>query len=82
MAKVGEYVRLDWREEYTFLKFFYANVFFACVSFSIVMPSIWKYIEIHGGDNNFLALVLLIYSLGEFGGCLVFGYLHDYFSTR
>lgn len=71
-----------WRHKYDFLGIFYANVFFACVSFSIVMPSIWKYIEKHNGDEYFLASVLLIYSLGEFLGSLFFGYLHNYNTTK
>ena len=72
----------SWRKNYGFLNFFYVNIFFACVSFSIVMPSIWKYIEREGGDEYFLALVLLIYSLGEFAGSLFFGYLHNYCTTK
>ena len=35
----------SWRANYSYLQFFYSNVFFACLSFSIVMPSIWLYIK-------------------------------------
>jgi hypothetical protein len=68
----------SWRSKYNFLWFFYNNVFCACVSFSIVMPSIYIYILKHGGSDNFFATVLFIYSLGELVGALAFGYMHNY----
>jgi MFS family permease len=46
------------------------------------MPSIWKYVQLHGGSEYFLALVLLIYSMGEFIGALGTGYLHNLISTK
>lgn len=72
----------SWRHCYNFLYFFYLNAFLSCVSFSIVMPSIWKYVQFHGGSEYFLALVLLIYSMGEFIGALGVGYLHNLISTK
>jgi DHA1 family tetracycline resistance protein-like MFS transporter len=45
------------------------------------MPSIFAYIEKHGGDDFFFASVLFIYSLGELVGALAFGYMHNLAST-
>jgi len=72
----------SWRDNYSYLQFFYANVFFAGLSFSIVMPSIWLYLEKHGGTELFLAMTLLTSSFGELLGALVTGFLHDHLSTR
>lgn len=49
-----------------YLPLFYFNVFFACVSFSIIMPSLSPYLERCGaGDPTYLAWVVCIYSIGE-----------------
>ena len=71
----------SWRKSYNFLFLFYINVFFSCVSFSIVMPSLWPYIERHNGSEYLFALALFIYSLGELLGALIFGYMHNYCKT-
>ena len=82
------YIRLvsrtkrSWRSQYKFLLLFYFNVFVASVSFSIVMPSIWLYIKEQNGTDNFLGLVLSLYSLGEVLGAIMFGNLHDCCSTK
>ena len=72
----------SWRNNYPYLQFFYANVFFAGLSFSIVMPTIWLYLEKHGGTELFLAMTLLTSSFGELLGALVTGFMHDHVSTR
>lgn len=71
----------SWRKKYNFLLLFYFNVFFACVSFSIVMPSLWPYIDRHEGSEYIFACALFIYSLGELLGALVFGYMHNYYKS-
>ena len=72
----------SWRDNYSYLQFFYANVFFAGLSFSIVMPTIWLYIEKHGGSEEVLALTLITSSFGELFGALFTGFLHDHTHTR
>ena len=52
---------------------FYANVFMACIAFSIVMPSLWLYLESLGSNTTFYALVVSAYSIGEALGSLLFG---------
>ena len=61
-----------------YLPLFYFNVFFACVSFSIIMPSLAPYLERCGaGDPTFLAWVVCVYSLGEMVGSLMFGGMYN-----
>lgn len=61
-----------------YLPLFYFNVFFACVSFSIIMPSLAPYLERCGaGDPTFLAWVVCVYSLGEMVGSLMFGAMYN-----
>lgn len=73
---------VSWRKQYGFLNVFYFNIFIACASFSIVMPSLWPYIDKHSDFNYFLAFVLFIFSLGEFLGALFFGHLHNKLRTK
>lgn len=72
----------SWRSHYSFLCVFYLNVLLACTSFSIVLPSIWPYIQKHGGTDEFLAAVLFIYSFGELIGSIVFGYIYSICSAK
>lgn len=61
---------------------FYFNVFMACVSFSIILPSLWPYLEMFDADENFLAFVLFIYSFGEFIGAIAWGYIYNASSMK
>lgn len=61
---------------------FYLNVFLACVSFSIVLPSLWPYLQRFEADENFLAAVLAIYSIGEFLGSIIWGYIYNASSMK
>lgn len=61
---------------------FYMNVFLACVSFSIVLPSLWPYLQRFDADENFLAMVLAIYSIGEFIGAIIWGYIYNASSMK
>lgn len=58
------------------------TVFLACVSFAIVMPSLWPYLEGLGASKRFLALVVSFYSVGEGVGAVVFGALAARRRTR
>eukprot|EP00340_Litonotus_pictus_P002924 CAMPEP_0170513590 /NCGR_PEP_ID=MMETSP0209-20121228/104_1 /TAXON_ID=665100 ORGANISM="Litonotus pictus, Strain P1" /NCGR_SAMPLE_ID=MMETSP0209 /ASSEMBLY_ACC=CAM_ASM_000301 /LENGTH=242 /DNA_ID=CAMNT_0010797343 /DNA_START=1 /DNA_END=725 /DNA_ORIENTATION=+ len=60
---------------------FLMNVFLACVSFSIVLPTLWPYLLRFGCDETFLASVLAIYSIGEFFGAIIWGYVYNKFSA-
>lgn len=82
-----EYQRL--KEKYRKLEYsyrwkaiFYMNVFLACVSFSIVLPSLWPYLQRFDADENFLAMVLAIYSIGEFIGAIIWGYIYNASSMK
>jgi len=67
---------------YRWKAIFYMNVFLACVSFSIVLPSLWPYLQRFEADENFLALVLAIYSIGEFIGSIIWGYIYNASSMK
>jgi len=61
-----------------YLPLFYFNVFFACVSFSIIMPSLAPYLTRVGAeDPQYLAWVVCIYSIGEMVGSLLFGWFYN-----
>ena len=51
------WVRWEW--------IFFANVFMACVSFSIVLPSLWLYLSALDGSQEFYAWVVAAFSIGE-----------------
>lgn len=59
----------DWKKNRSWLQVFYFNVFFACVSFSIIMPSLWLYLQDMGSDKTFLAWVVAIYSVRRQCSC-------------
>lgn len=82
-----EYLRLKEKyskleHSYSWKAMFYINVFLACVSFSIVLPSLWPYLQRFDADENFLALVLAIYSVGEFLGSILWGYVYNASSMK
>jgi len=64
---------------FKFLNLFYFNVFFACVSFSIIMPSIAPYLSALGTseDSMLLGWVVAVYSVGEMIGSVAFGALYS-----
>lgn len=49
------------------------NVFLPCTSFSIVLPSLWPYLQTLGLTPGHLALIIALYSIGEALGALLFG---------
>jgi Major Facilitator Superfamily len=51
----------------------YAAVFLSCVSFAIVMPSLWPYLTSLSATRPFLAWVVAGYSVGEALGAVAFG---------
>ena len=61
---------------------FFANVFMACVSFSVVMPSLWLYISSLGATRTFYATVVASYSIGEAIGSVTLGALSNFCSTK
>lgn len=76
----ARYAKLE--TSYRWRIIFYLNVFLACVSFSIILPSLWPYLQHFGVDENFLALVLGIYSFGEFVGAIIWGYIYNATSMK
>jgi len=56
---------------------FYFNIFFSCVSFSIIVPSLAPYLERMNAPLSFLPWVVSIYAVGELIGSIAFGRLYD-----
>ena len=52
---------------------FYFNVFFSCIGFSIIVPSLAPCLARMHASENFLGVVVAIYSFGEMLGSLGFG---------
>lgn len=75
-----KYRKLEY--SYTWKSIFYLNVFLACASFSIVLPSLWPYLQRFEADETFLASVLAIFSIGEFLGSITWGYIYNSHSMR
>ena len=61
---------------------FFVNVFFACISFSIVMPSLFLYLSTMGASAQFYAVVVAAYSVGEALGSLTLGPLSNAIGTK
>jgi MFS transporter, ceroid-lipofuscinosis neuronal protein 7 len=51
----------------------FVSVFLSCVSFAVVMPSLWPYLSTMHAEKPFLARVVAAYSLGEAVGAVAFG---------
>ncbi len=60
----------------------FSGVFLACISFAIVMPTLWPYLDGLGASKAFLALVVSGYSIGEAVGAVLFGWLSASRRTR
>jgi MFS transporter, ceroid-lipofuscinosis neuronal protein 7 len=60
----------------------FVSVFLSCVSFSVVMPSLWPYLRVLGANQQFLAWVVAAYSIGEAIGAVLFGWLSGGRQTR
>jgi MFS transporter, ceroid-lipofuscinosis neuronal protein 7 len=60
----------------------FVSVFLSCVSFSVVMPSLWPYLRSLGSNKRFLAWVVAAYSIGEAIGAVLFGWLSGGRQTR
>ena len=58
------------------------NIFLTWASFSIVLPSLWPYLNTFGVSENFLALVLATYSFGELIGAFIWGYIYNSHSMK
>ena len=68
------WVRWEW--------IFFANVFMACVSFSIVLPSLWLYLSALDGSQEFYAWVVAAFSIGEAIGSIALGALSNWAGTK
>jgi len=60
---------------------FFINIFLACASFSIVMPSLTSYILHINAPLDFLPWVVSTYSAGEMFGSVTIGHYYEY-STK
>jgi len=56
---------------------FFSNIFFGCVGFSIVLPTVWPYLREMGSSPFFLACVVSMYSVGEGAGGIVSGRIYS-----
>ena len=57
---------------------FFVNIFLACASFSIVMPSLAPYILDIGAPLAFLPWVVSSYSVGEMFGSVAIGHYYEH----
>ncbi len=57
---------------------FFVNIFLACASFSIVMPSLTPYLLDIGASISFLPWVVSSYSVGEMFGSVAIGHYYEY----
>lgn len=74
--------RESWRTHYPFILLFYFNVFSSCVSYALVLPVIWLYLESSESQEHLVVYILSSFSFGEVLGAMIFGFLSDKFSTK
>lgn len=72
----------SWRQQYPFLKVFYCNVFFACLSFGLFTPWIHEYLDQVNASSTTAFPILMANNVGEIVGALVFGVLYNKASTK
>ena len=65
-------------KKHTWLIPFFINIFLACASFSIVMPTLTAYILHINAPLAFLPWVVSSYSAGEMFGSVVIGHYYEY----
>lgn len=65
-------------KQHTWLIPFFINIFLACASFSIVMPSLTVYILHCNAPLDFLPWVVSAYSIGEMIGSVAIGHYYEY----
>ena len=61
---------------------FMANVFFGCISFSIVMPNLWLYLHSMNVSKPFYACVVASFSVGEALGAIALGSLSNHIGIK
>ena len=61
---------------------FFANVFMACVSFSIVMPTLFLYLDGMNASKAFYAFVVAAFSVGEAIGSMALGAVSNKLGTK
>jgi hypothetical protein len=72
-------IQTDWSHEvHSWLVPFFVNIFLACASFSIVMPSLAPYLLQIGAPLSFLPWVVSSYSIGEMIGSAAIGLFYEY----
>lgn len=72
----------SWRDQYTFLKVFYGNVFFACLSFGLFTPWIHEYLDQTAANSATAFPILMANNVGEVVGALAFGLISSRYSTK
>mmetsp|Transcript_11099 Transcript_11099/g.22109 ORF Transcript_11099/g.22109 Transcript_11099/m.22109 type:complete len:490 (+) Transcript_11099:185-1654(+) len=61
---------------------FYVNVFFSCVSFSIILPSLQPYLARNGASSYFYGSTVAVYSVGEMVGAMLFGKVYEWMTVH
>eukprot|EP00986_Skeletonema_menzelii_P000596 scaffold162_cov143-Skeletonema_menzelii.AAC.15 len=69
------------KKKHTWLMPFFVNIFLACASFSIVMPSLSPYLIEVGASMSYLPRAVASYSIGEMIGSVAIGSFYEY-TTR
>ncbi len=72
----------SWRQQYPFLKVFYGNVFFACLSFGLFTPWIHEYLDQTNASSSKAFPILMANNVGEVIGSLLFGLVYNQISTK
>ena len=70
--------KATFNKKHTWLIPFFINIFLACASFSIVMPTLTAYILHINAPLAFLPWVVSSYSAGEMFGSVVIGHYYEY----
>lgn len=71
-----------WRSQHRFLYLFYFNAFISALCQSIILPGLWSLVTKHNESLMVLGYLVFTYIVGEISGSILFGHMHDCFSSK
>ena len=81
-AMLQESLLSDNKRDTSWKWIFMANVFFGCISFSIVMPNLWLYLHSMNVSKPFYACVVASFSVGEALSTIALGSLSNHIGIK
>jgi|LakMenEpi03Aug12_release.lakeMendotaPanAssembly.Ray.scaffolds.fasta_scaffold3014032_1 hypothetical protein len=81
-----EYVSLsdpsNWRSQNKFLYLFYFNALLSSMAQATILPGLWSLVTDYGEALMVMGYMVFTYIVGEISGSILFGHMHECFSTE